>query len=233
MCQAIECSEWLRRACQRKPEPDLVVYGGDFNLKAKQAGHRIITTVTGLQDTYSVDKGPLWTYGHPDNIYTLPGEPRMKIDHIFAGDPSGANECLVKGTYLPLVGKKVWGTGKLASLSDHEALAVDLEMEQGTGGGQPYRPDPEHLRKIYQEFLGMLEAELSRVHRRRLMFLIILQLLLFVALPYLALTHPSYFTGLPAGAGLVTIWVAFLFEQSRWYKVSGLIEKYSLKAKNL
>lgn len=245
--QALECSEWLRSTCKLDPKPDFVVYGGDFNTMSKEFGHEIIETMTGLKNTCPNPEGGMWTWAHPSNSFTSPGELKQKIDHIFVGDPSGVNKSTAKDVCLPFLGKRLPLGGvknsSSISLSDHEALKVDLEITYGTQGTpvKAYSPNLKDELAVYKSVVELFKRDLSTVEMMRMLMLGLGIFLALVATPYLALfsTTFDWFTtwvfvkGFLCATAIFLTSVAFYLFQKRWYALTFMLEKYSLKISTL
>ena len=103
-----QAKELLEFANSRESQADLIILGGDLNLKPVHKSYKIINSdESGFEDTkvrniftkyLIISKGnheePCITFGHLANTYTDPRKDQMTLDYIFAKTTSKRAEII-------------------------------------------------------------------------------------------------------------------------------------------
>ena len=102
-----QAKELIEFANSRETKADLIILGGDLNLKPVHRSYEIINSESGFEDTkvrniftkyLIISKGnheePCVTFGHPANTYRDPQKDPMTLDYIFAKTTSKRAEII-------------------------------------------------------------------------------------------------------------------------------------------
>ena len=102
-----QAKELIEFANSRETKADLIILGGDLNLKPVHRSYEIINSESGFEDTkvrnifttyLIISKGnqeePCVTFGHLANTYTDPRKDQMTLDYIFAKTTSKRAEII-------------------------------------------------------------------------------------------------------------------------------------------
>ena len=102
-----QAKELIEFANSRETKADLIILGGDLNLKPVHRSYEIINSESGFEDTkvrnifttyLIISKGnqeePCVTFGHPANTYTDQRKDQMTLDYIFAKTTSKRAEII-------------------------------------------------------------------------------------------------------------------------------------------
>ncbi|CAH1174062.1 unnamed protein product [Phaedon cochleariae] len=168
--QAYDTAQFILLTSQNA---DLVVLAGDLNTEPGDLAYRVILTIPGLLDAFEADKvqsDHIATYQNQRNSYTpanvindqLPGQ---RIDYIMF-HPGSKLRVDLKKYRLPLPERV---PGQSYSYSDHEGLAVTLEISEKSA--EPVCRDPKEGKTVLKDMVTVLDRALDSLGTHQVIYL--------------------------------------------------------------
>jgi len=124
-----QAKELIEFANSRETQADLIILGGDLNLKPVHRSYKIINSdESGFEDTKGNHEEPCITFGHPANTYTDQRKDPMTLDYIFAKTTSKRAKIIATDQVVEEEEFQFEDNSEKISMSDHSPILSKIKI---------------------------------------------------------------------------------------------------------